>query len=51
MCEILVWLNRQEFEYDVYSLVRAFTRAARWMSGVWRNSQRKPSRFEGNRYF
>lgn len=24
MCEILVWLNRQEFEYDVYSLVRAF---------------------------
>lgn len=24
MCEILVWLNRQSFEYDVYSLVREF---------------------------
>ncbi len=24
MCEILVWLNKQRFEYDVYSLVRGF---------------------------
>lgn len=24
MCEIQIWLNRQEFEYDIYSLTRAF---------------------------
>lgn len=24
MCEIQIWLNRQEFEYDIYSLARAF---------------------------
>lgn len=24
MCEIQIWLNRQDFEYDIYSLVRAF---------------------------
>ncbi len=24
MCEIQIWINRQEFEYDIYTLVRAF---------------------------
>lgn len=24
MCDIQIWLNRQDFEYDIYSLVRAF---------------------------
>ena len=24
MCEIQIWLNRQDFEYDIYALVRSF---------------------------
>lgn len=51
MCEIQIWLNRQEFEYDVYSLVRAFyprSAATVHCTDVWPGESAKP---QGNQLF